>query len=216
MKENNNSKNRIITDVKIVESEIFNEMKNIEEMSIKYQKEKINIKNRNILKTINFKSKSNLKMPNNMIFLLLIIIFAQIYTSKINKKIRNLSLDWEIYLKIKGYGEQSILSEQEYRNMSFKNLPNTILVNGNWQNIGYKIYNLTKEINNITLIWDHQITNCNLMFSGLSNIIEIDLSNFDSSGVTNMLKMFKDCISLTSINLNNFNIIIYFLYKWWL
>ena len=205
MKESNNNRNRILINVKIVKSEIFNKLNNIDETSIKYQKEKINIKNPNILKINNLKSKSNLKMPNNMIFLLLIIIYAQIYTSKINKKIRNLNFDWEIYLKIKGVGEQSILSDQRDGNMSFKSLPNIILANGNWQNVDYKIYDLTEEINNITLIWDHQITNCNLMFSGLSNIIEIDLSNFDSSGVTNMLKMFKDCISLTSINLNNFN-----------
>ena len=42
------------------------------------------------------------------------------------------------------------------------------------------------------------------MFYGLTNIIEIDFSNFDSSSVTSMLKMFQGCTSLTSINFSNF------------
>ena len=43
------------------------------------------------------------------------------------------------------------------------------------------------------------------MFNGLSNIIRIDLSYFNTSLVTNMSRMFKDCNSLISLNLNNFN-----------
>ena len=42
------------------------------------------------------------------------------------------------------------------------------------------------------------------MFTSCSNITEIDLSNFDSSRVTNMSSMFSDCTSLISINFTNF------------
>ena len=47
-----------------------------------------------------------------------------------------------------------------------------------------KTCNLVGDKNNITLIFDTQIESCYEMFDGLTNIIEIDLSNFDASKVT--------------------------------
>ncbi len=41
------------------------------------------------------------------------------------------------------------------------------------------------------------------MFSGCNNIIEMDLSKFDTSQVDIMTDMFLGCSSLTSINLSN-------------
>ena len=61
------------------------------------------------------------------------------------------------------------------------------------QNYSDKIINLVEEINNITLKWESEITTCSHMFYGLSNIINIDLSNFDISKVTNMKNMFNGC-----------------------
>jgi surface protein len=43
------------------------------------------------------------------------------------------------------------------------------------------------------------------MFRGCSDITEIDFSNFNTSNVTIMQRMFFDCSSLTSLNLSNFN-----------
>ena len=43
------------------------------------------------------------------------------------------------------------------------------------------------------------------LFSYLTNLKSIDLSNFDTSDVTNMNGMFMGCTSLTSIDVNNFN-----------
>ena len=43
------------------------------------------------------------------------------------------------------------------------------------------------------------------MFDLCSSLKYIDLSNFDTSKVTNMYMMFSDCSSLKSINLLNFN-----------
>ena len=58
----------------------------------------------------------------------------------------------------------------------------------------------------ITLKWDSPLTNCDLMFSGLSNIIEIDLSYFNPSYAESMKYMFHNCFNLTKINFgNNFN-----------
>ena len=63
---------------------------------------------------------------------------------------------------------------------------------------------MTNEENNLTLIWNSTLDNCNTMFYALGNIVTVDLSNFDSSQVKVMTYMFYDCISLTSINFNNF------------
>ena len=41
------------------------------------------------------------------------------------------------------------------------------------------------------------------MFFNLSNIIEIDLSNFDFSRVITMEKMFMKCANLKKVNLGN-------------
>ncbi len=41
--------------------------------------------------------------------------------------------------------------------------------------------------------------NCDSMFSGCESLVKLDLSNFDTSKVTNMNYMFWDCSSLTTI-----------------
>ena len=43
------------------------------------------------------------------------------------------------------------------------------------------------------------------MFVYCSNLIVLDLSNFDTSKVTSMNFMFYDCSNLISLNLKNFN-----------
>ena len=114
----------------------------------------------------------------------------------------------EITLTISGTGDQKILSDTKcLEDFIFEQLPGKILVNGVSQDIiGYTVYNLIQEINNVTMIWYSSITNCNCMFSGLTNIISIDFSKFDTSQVSNMLYMFNDCHSLTSLDLTSFNI----------
>ena len=47
--------------------------------------------------------------------------------------------------------------------------------------------------------------NSSRMFQGMSNIISLDLSNFDTSRVTDMSRMFFDMRILTSLNLANFD-----------
>ena len=64
-----------------------------------------------------------------------------------------------------------------------------------------KLYQLN-ETNNITLKYDN-LDNCKEMFSGCSNIEEIDFSNCDTSSVTTMEKMFSGCTKLNSLNLIN-------------
>ena len=49
---------------------------------------------------------------------------------------------------------------------------------------------------------EKRVTDCINMFNNMTNIIYIDLSNFDSSQIENLKNMFYNCISLLSINLN--------------
>ena len=62
-------------------------------------------------------------------------------------------------------------------------------------------YNLTNEINNIALQWENPLIDCNTMFYNLKNIIKVDLSQFDSSQLSDIGCMFEQCNSLEYINL---------------
>lgn len=48
-------------------------------------------------------------------------------------------------------------------------------------------------------------SSCHAMFRDCSNLTQIDLSNFDTSQVTDMCFMFYNCERLKEIDLNNFN-----------
>ena len=50
-----------------------------------------------------------------------------------------------------------------------------------------------------------QVTNMGFMFHSMSNLTALDLSNFDTSKVTDMHHMFYGMPNLTSLNLSNFN-----------
>ena len=160
-----------------------------------------------ISKQRNITDKNKIKY----IYLLLFLFFIQIIISNERiTKMRNIQLISEITINIKGKGDQYILNNKtasfENRNYSFNYLPDKILINGiNLQYKDFMVYNLEKEENNITMVFDNLLTECNVMFFNLSNITKIDFSKFDSSKVTGMACMFQGCNSLESINFNNFN-----------
>ena len=123
---------------------------------------------------------------------------------------RSLLSNTEITITIKGEGKQTFLNTKQTKinniNYAFPYRPSEILVNGELvaNTLSY-VEGLVGEENNITIIFNETIDNCNVMFSGLSNILKIKFENFDSSQVTNMKGMFKDCTSLISLDLNDLN-----------
>ena len=142
---------------------------------------------------INYKlfSINILEIINKIIFL--IILSNEKFLNKLN-------LDSEISMIINGTGIQSILY------FDYNYVPDKILINGIYQNYTDKyVKDLSKEINNITMIWTYQLTTCNSMFYTLRNIISFDFSKFDTSKVSDMSWMFAYCSSLTSLDLSNFN-----------
>ena len=89
---------------------------------------------------------------------------------------------------------------------TFNNTPDILLINNISQNYtGKYVYNLSNEVNNITLIWKEKFTFSYGMFTHLNNITHIYFTSFDTSLITNMRSMFNGCSSLTSLDLTNFN-----------
>ena len=178
-------KNKII---KIKNSLLYD--KNIIRKDLDYKGNKVNINkydknNRNI---INIKKNIYIII---MIFLNLIIT----NNNMIEYKFSNITL------KIRGPGYQNILSSY----FSTNNYPDIIYINGK-QNLTITNNYYFNDINNsVNLIWNDSIDNCYYMFYDCSNIIEIDVSHFDTSKVTNMGYMFFACLQLTSIDVSHFN-----------
>ena len=138
--------------------------------------------------------------------IMLIFINLSIFLQKKLIEHRKLNQYEKISIIINGVGNQSILNGQKINNHSFKDNPLLIFINNVLQNYSCKIaYNLEDSINNIAMIWDHLLANCDTMFLGLSNIIKIEFINFDISEVTSIYGMFYDCKLITSLNLNNFD-----------
>ena len=140
----------------------------------------------------------NMKSNNIYKIILLFVILYEVKISKENN-LKLLNLNNEITITIKGNGQ--ILSN--YQN----NTPSEIIVNNktiqNFRN-DYYIENLGDEINKITIKWNEPLTNCSHMFYYLKNIINIDLSNFDSSKVITMYCMFSGS-ELISLDLSKLN-----------
>ena len=116
----------------------------------------------------------------------------------------------------------------------FNALPDNITVNGSVKNLTNKKIYISSNDYPIILEWNNnnKIFDCSYMFAGLSNIISIDLSEFNLENITsmscmffnnydlkyikfgeystlflkNMSYMFANCISLTSVNLSIYSL----------
>ena len=66
-------------------------------------------------------------------------------------------------------------------------------------------YNCKVEELNISDFNTSNVTNIQSMFNGCNSLTSLDLSNFNISKVTNMYFMFNGCSSMTELNISNFN-----------
>ena len=134
-----------------------------------------------------YTTKINFNIPINYIIILLFNFISKYLTTS------------EIKLVISGQGNQAIISESFYKE------PNQVFVNDILREDCKRYCQLNNDINNITIKFEDEITSCENMFNGLTNLIKIDLSNFDNSKVTNMSSMFQNCKNLAHINLGEIN-----------
>ena len=99
-------------------------------------------------------------------------------------------------------------SSNYFINKDFEPMPSKVYIdNIEQESIKWNTKKIT--INNIyskiKLEWDNPLQSCSKMFMDLTEILEIDLSGFDSSLVTDTSYMFKGCLWLFKINLDGFS-----------
>ena len=128
-----------------------------------------------------------------------IIIFSIIFIAFTKEKRRilknNLS---EIRLVIEGTGVTSDI-------LKSGDDPSEVLVNGVLDPNCLKTCYIPEGKNNVTLRFSGQLVNLYMIFSGLTNILEMDLSDFDFSQVTRIDNMFHECNNLKKVNFGNIN-----------
>ena len=133
----------------------------------------------------------------------LILFILQDFPKCNNLRLTNpiLSNAYEVKLKVVGTGNKKILYENYF-------CPSNIYINRikkTFSNCHY--IDLTEEGSLITLQWENIIRTTIGMFYSCEDIIEIDMTNFDTSLVTDMSYMFFNCVSLETLDISNFNTI---------
>ena len=110
-----------------------------------------------------------------------------------------------ISLKVKGKGINKIFygKDAEYA-CSYFIPPDEVIINSIKQNYVHYEYNFEQDENEVILIWYNKINYLGCAFYKSTNITFVDLSNFNSTLVTDIHSMFDSCKSLVYINFTNF------------
>ena len=140
---------------------------------------------------------SALSRKNNKSVFCKLLIFLFIYSILI-KICSNLILykDSSKTLKVSQSGEQKIFNDGT--------TPDEILVDNNTiSQSATNLINLNPS-NIVKLIWTNKITTCNHMFDGCKSITEMNFTNFDANECSSTSDMFRNCISLISLDLSGF------------
>ena len=105
----------------------------------------------------------------------------------------------EIYLIVKGTGNINFINDAFYLD------PYDVIINNESKPLCKKQCAFEKDLNNVTIKFNEVLTSLKEMFKELNNIILIDLSNLDTSKVTNMDSVFTKCYNLENIIFGNIN-----------
>ena len=109
-----------------------------------------------------------------------------------------------ITLRVKGPGLKKIFCSDTQR-FSTDYYPHSIYIGNNKMDPVNFEYDFISTENVVKLVWNNKINNCIYMFTDCTDILEVDLSEFDSSEVTQINNMFRGCTSLISVNFDNFD-----------
>ena len=181
----------------------YKEKLNMNYYFLGFQKEKNYLNNEKIIieKTkfyINLKTYSSL-----LILYIIMLINYKSFLCKCEYAKRNaLSKLSEITLKTYGTGPIKIFSDSFFKNYN----QCQVYINDEPQNETKNEYDFNYHnngINNIRIAWKIKVSSIESMFSGCSNITEIDLSKFETFNLTEMGGMFSGCSSLISVDLSS-------------
>ena len=123
----------------------------------------------------------------------------------IKEPIYNFNKENKILLTLKINENQ--LGQKIYFIKDNENYLNNVILFINNKRYKYENYFKPKKegIYNIRIIFNLLIKDWSSLFSNCKNLINIDLSSFDTKYVTDMSEMFKGCENLNNINLSFFN-----------
>ena len=127
---------------------------------------------------------------------------------KITLKIEKDDINNKIYFLDNTNGKYNIGGkevEHYHDNLEELNKSNTKIYIYNKEIEYIKYFSPTEEgIHSVKLIFDTKIKDCSFMFYNCNNIIDLDLSSFDTKNIINMSYMFSGCENLKSLDLSDF------------
>ena len=101
--------------------------------------------------------------------------------------------------------EMMKLYKEAKDNINGKNIE--IYINNKKMPFNYKYKSDEKRDIQVKFIFNKLLTNTGWMFKDCISLKTIDLSSFNTSNVSNMIFMFEGCVSLESLDLSSFNTI---------
>ena len=196
-KDNNAKKSRIKNENKNTIIEIYDNI--IKTLVYNYDTESVNkIKSKiyNTSYNLNicmekYKILTHSNKINYFLLLLLLILIIPVISQENRSN--------EINIKVIGIGNHIILNNYYF------SCPDEIYINET--KVGENkcsIITIAPETI-LRLVWFNKLSSCEDMFYNISNITEIDLTNFDSSNIVSTRGMFQYCNSLELINFHNFH-----------
>jgi len=131
----------------------------------------------NLLQEIKNYSLNKNKENKGILFIIFLIncLIIPIFSSNYIRKLENEEIENEVIVKV-------------------LNITNEIIYPG------FNYDNKTIEGNQITFKWHERFSILDNIFYNISNLIEIDFSNFNSTGITSMRNLFYFCSNLKKIN----------------
>jgi len=167
--------------------------------------------NNNIIKDLNEinNNENNINKFNNIINIYNKIKNIKLNEIKITLDIKKEDINKDIYFLDNSDGGYYINGKFEEHYHDFLKELNEVNTELYINNIKYKYKKYFKPkkegIYNIIIKLNIQIKDCSFMFCGCNNLINFDLSSFDTKNVTNMSYMFGWCNNLKEIDLSSFD-----------
>ena len=130
-------------------------------------------------------------------YILIFIAYLELFCKHLN--FFAISFEEKVKIKVKGPGRVQILFKD------FNTLPDRIYNSKNELIAsGQSQITIQNEEETIIMVWDDKLTTLLQMFYELESIIEADFSEFDSSSVRVMNRMFQGCTNVKKIDFTNF------------